>query len=556
MNKLFFGDNLDVLRQHVKDESVDLVYLDPPFNSNATYNVLFRESGLPYEAQAEAFRDTWGWGEAAAIAYDDVLRAGGDLSLVMRAIRAWLGESGMTAYLAMMAVRLSELHRVLKPTASIYLHCDPTASHYLKLMLDAIFGGDKFQNEIIWKRTSAHSSAKRYGPVHDVILFYSRGTEFTWNKLFQPYDPTYLDTFFDQTDEDGRRWKRTDLTGAGTRNGETGLMWRGLDVTAKGRHWAYPPSHLDKLDADGRVHWPKKQGGMPRLKQYPEDLPGVPLQDVWTDIRPMHNMSAERLGYPTQKPVALLERIIAASSHQDAVILDPFCGCGTSVEAAERLGRQWIGIDVTHYAITLIEKRLKRYAEATYDVGGRPTDLAGAQDLARRDKYQFQWWAAWMLGAQTYESKKGADRGIDGNIYFANGPYGFGRIIISVKGGENTSPVWVRELAGVVEREKAEMGVLITLVEPTRAMKSDAAGLGFVERSAHGRLPRIQIATVGDMLDQRFPKLPPLPQPLATSPRRKAAKERDQLEMLLPFQNTAIVNEEGVFVDPRWIKSA
>lgn len=560
MNTLFFGDNLSVLRNHVRDESVDLVYLDPPFNSSATYNVLFEEKlSVSPGAQLEAFRDTWEWGESSAEAYDDVLRAAGDLAILMRSLRSWLGQNAMMAYLAMMAVRLLELHRALKPTGSLYLHCDPKASHYLKLILDAIFGHECFRNEIVWKRTSAHSSAKRYGPVHDVILFYAASdrSAAVWNQQYQPYENSYIETFFDQEDADGRRWKRTDLTGAGIRHGETGKPWRNIDVTAKGRHWAYPPSELDKLDAAGRVHWPAKAGGMPRLKQYPEDLNGVPLQDVWTDIRPLHNLARERLGYPTQKPVALLERIIAASSNEGDVILDPFCGCGTSVEAAERMKRQWVGIDVTHYAVTLIEARLAAaHPGAAYVVEGRPVDLAGARDLARRDKHQFEWWAAWRVGAQTYrEKKRGADHGIDGNLYFKNGPFGDGRIIVSVKGGENVGVQMVRDLRGVIERENAEMGILVTLAEPTRPMLAEASAAGFVARSAHGRLPRLQIVTATDLVDNHLPNLPPLPVPVShpmRAPRRR--RDRDQLELLLPFPGEKIAPKAtSTVVDPRFL---
>lgn len=573
MNKLYFGDNLDVLREHIKDESVDLIYLDPPFNSNATYNVLFREKGgIPSEAQAEAFRDTWGWGPAAAIAYDEVLRGGGQTAALVASLRAWLGDTAMMAYLAMMTARLIELRRVLKQTGSIYLHCDPTASHYLKLIMDAIFTHQFYRNEVIWKRTGSHGGSKRWGPVHDTILFYTASDEYTWNRVYQEYDKSYLDNFYRFTDDRGR-YRLVTLTGAGTRTGDSGKPWRGVDPTASGRHWAvpakalqaaYPDRDLSKLntqdklellDACGLVYWPQR-GSVPQQKRYSDEAPGVQIQDMISDIPPLASHSKERLGYPTQKPLDLLERIIKASSNADSVILDPFCGCGTSVEAAERLGRNWIGIDVTHYAITLIQKRLERYENAKYEVGGRPTDLAGARDLARRDKYQFQWWAAWLLGAQTYETKKGADRGIDGNIYYANGPYGHGRIVISVKGGENLSPVMVRELAGVLQRENAEMGVLITLGDPSKAMLSDAAGQGFVPKSAHGRLPRVQIATIQDLLDGRGPKLPPIPQPLANAPRRKSAKERDQMELLLPFGGDGIVTEQGVFIDPRWIKSA
>ena len=438
-NTLYFGDNLDILREYVKDETVDLVYLDPPFNSNATYNVLFKApTGEPAEAQAEAFVDTWHWGPEAAAGYSEVMSTGSEAAGILRALRSFFGENDLMAYLTNMTARIIELHRVMKPTASLYLHCDPTASHYLKIILDGIFGPTQFKNEVIWKRTSAHSSAKRYGPVHDVLLFYAKGPTFTWNKLFQPYDPYYIEQFYTHVDTDGRRWRRSDLTGAGTRNGETGKIWRGIDVTAKGRHWAYPPADLEKLDEEGKIHWPKKANGVPQMKRYLDEQPGTPLQDVWTDLPPLHNLAAERLGYPTQKPLSLLERIIGASSNEGDLILDPFCGCGTTVHAAHSMSRKWIGVDVTHYAVTLIENRLKASFDDIEDlvVSGRPRDMEAARDLAARDKYQFQWWATWLLGAHAYkEGKKGADRGIDGLYFFKNGPMGTGLVVVSVKGG-------------------------------------------------------------------------------------------------------------------------
>jgi adenine specific DNA methylase Mod len=379
MNKLYYGDNLTVLKNCIDDESVDLVYLDPPFNSQATYNVLFRSAaGEQSRAQIEAFEDTWHWGEESELAFDGVISSGNsDAAELLRAVRAFLKENDMMAYLAMMAVRLLELRRVLKPTGSMYLHCDPSASHYLKLLIDAIFGATNFKNEIIWKRTSAHSGAKRYGPVHDVILFYAKSDAFMWHPQYTKYETDYLDMFFDQSDSDGRRWKRMDITGAGVRHGEPGNPWRGIDVTAKGRHWAYPPSTLESLDAAGKLHWPHKAGGMPRLKQYP--------QDVWTDIRPMHNLAAERPGYATQKPISLLERILSTSSKTGDVVLDPFCGCGTTIHAAQKLKRQWIGIDITHLAISLIEKRLNdAFPGIQYEVHGTPKDLEGARRSQRR----------------------------------------------------------------------------------------------------------------------------------------------------------------------------
>jgi DNA modification methylase len=516
MNRLFYGDNLDVLRQHVADATVDLIYLDPPFNSNADYNVLFQEKdGSRAAAQIRAFEDTWEWNQASAAACDEMIQRGGRVAEVLRAFRTFLGASDMMAYLAMMAPRLAELRRVLKSTGSIYLHCDPTASHYLKLLLDAVFGPEHFLNEIIWKRTSAHSSAKRYGPVHDVLLFYAKSYDYTWNRVFEAYDPEYIETFFDQVDEDGRRWKRSDLTGAGVRHGETGLSWHGIDVTAKGRHWGVPPRVLNKLDREGRIHWPKKEDGMPRLKQYPEDLPGVPLQDVWTDLRPLHNLAAERLGYPTQKPETLLDRLILSSTNEGDVVLDPFCGCGTTIAAAHRLARHWIGIDITHLAITLIRHRLSdAYGDSvreTYTVTGEPVSLPDAQELAASDPYQFQWWALGLVGARPTEQRKGADKGIDGRIFLHEVTGGETKeIILSVKAG-HTGPHHVAELRGVVEREKAIIGVLLTMQQPTKAMIGEAAAAGFYT-SPWGRHPRLQVLTVGNLLQGARIDAPPIRQ--------------------------------------------
>jgi len=513
---LYYGDNLGVLRAQLRDGSVDLVYLDPPFNSNATYNLLFKaQSGQQSRAQIEAFEDTWHWGIEAETAFLEVLRnprypAAAEM---LRAMRGFLRENDMMAYLAMMAVRMIELHRVLKPTGSLYLHCDPTASHYLKLLLDAVFGPERFLNEIVWKRTSAHSSARRWGPVHDTILLYGKSDEYVWNPVFAPYEDSYLDAFYTHKDENGRRWRRSDLTGAGVRHGETGQPWHGIDVTAKGRHWAWPPAMLDKMDAEGRIHWPAKAGGMPMLKRYLEEQSGQPIQDVITDIPPMHNLSSERLGYPTQKPLPLLERIIRASSNAGDTILDPFCGCGTAVHAAEKLGRNWIGIDVTHLAISLIERRLRdAFPGVAFDVHGTPTDLEGACDLANRDKYQFQWWAVSLVDAVPFGGRKrGADSGIDGWRYMALGRNAVGRAIVSVKGGEHVGVPMVRDLRGVMERERAEAGLLVTLAPPTRPMIEEAAKAGlFRSPFGPGEHPRLQILTVEALLRGTRPDLPPL----------------------------------------------
>lgn len=526
-NILYYGDNLDILQRYVKDETVDLVYLDPPFKSNQDYNVLFAEQdGSRSAAQIRAFEDTWQWDQAAAEAFQKVVEHGGKVSQVMQAFRTFLGETDMLAYLAMMAPRLVELRRVLKPTGSIYLHCDPTASHYLKLLLDAVFGPENFRNEIIWKRTSAHSSANRCGPVHDTIFYYNKTPAATWHEQYQPYDETYLDAFYTHHDSDGRRWRRSDLTGDGTRDGESGMPWHSVDVTAKGRHWAVPSmadqvlgleglsphAKLTALDQAGLIHWPQRKGGVPMFKRYADLMPGVPLQDVWTDIPPLHNLAAERLGYPTQKPEALLERIIKASSNEGDTVLDPFCGCGTAIAEAHRLNRRWIGIDITHLAITLIKHRLQDAygVQVAYQVIGEPEALPDAMTLAAQDPYQFQWWALGLVGARPVEQKKGADQGIDGRIYFHDeGRRGKTKqLILSVKSG-HTSVRDIRDLRGVIEREHAQIGVLISLHESTQPMRTEAAGAGFYT-SPWGNHPCLQLLTVKGLLEGKgidYPRL-------------------------------------------------
>ena len=434
----------------------------------------------------------------------------------------------MMAYLTIMSVRLHELKRALKPNGSVYLHCDPTASHYLKIMMDGIFGPQAFKNEVVWKRTSAHNSARKWGPIHDTILMYAPSDKFFWNKsLTQKYDQDYIDAFFVHEDPDGRKWARGDLTGSGTRRGESGKPWRGIDVTAKGRHWAVPHHELENLDRAGMIHWPEKAGGVPRLKRYADDLPGMPLQDIITDIKPVHNIGRERLGYPTQKPVTLLERIIRASSDNDAVVLDPFCGCGTTIEAAQRLGRRWIGIDIAYHAVRVIEGRMSDEFRGTsrFQVLGIPAAFDQAVALAGRDKYQFQWWANYLFDPHAVrEIKKGADRGIDGELYFPMGPgsRSYGKLLISAKGGKKLSPSMIREFRGVLDRDKAEMGLFVCLYRPTSEMVREAATAGFVD-TAQGRKPRLQIVSIQDWFEGYRPDLPHGPQldSAAFSRRRK-----------------------------------
>jgi DNA modification methylase len=516
MRALYYGDNLEVLRSGaIPPESVDLIYLDPPFNSNASYNVLFKApSGEASHAQIEAFEDTWHWNETAERAFDEVMRSGNtEAANMLRAVRDFLGENDMMAYLAMMAVRLIELRRVLKPTGSLYLHCDPTASHYLKILLDGVFGALNFQCEIIWRRTTARKSHTRFPHIHDTILHYARNeTEVTFNPIKIPLDPEWLESAYRRDDEHGR-YTLDNLTAAGTRNGRSGQPWRGFDPAkvGTGRHWRFHPDNLEKLDQDGLIHWPTS-GGFPQYKQYLTEESGTFVGDLWTDtgVKLLGRSSAERLGYPTQKPVALLERIILASSNPGDIVLDPFCGCGTAVHAAQKLDRQWIGIDITHLAIGLIERRLNdAFPSIQFDVHGTPKDFAGAEDLASRDKFQFQWWAVTLINAVPYGGKKkGADSGIDGYYYCAPDGKKTEAGIVSVKGGEIVHRNAVGELRGVVERDNAPLGILITLREPTAPMVKEAASAGFFD-TPFGQFPRIQVVSVATLLDGRLPKLPP-----------------------------------------------
>jgi DNA modification methylase len=502
-NTLYYGDNLDILRRYVSDESVDLVYLDPPFNSNATYNLLFKDkSGTRSEAQIKAFGDTWQWDLTAARSFHETVEAGGDVSRVLQAFRTILGENDMLAYLSMMAPRLAELRRVLKSTGCVWLHCDPTASHYLKLLLDAVFGPRQFRNEVVWQRSTAHSDTKqgmkRLGRIHDVLLLYTKGEKWVWNALFAPYDAQYIQSHYRFTEpETARRYQLGDLT-ASRPGGDTLYEWRG-SLPYKGRVWAYSKEKMEAFEREGRLIYSKS--GIPRYKRYLDEMPGVPLQDVWTDISPINSQAQERLGYPTQKPEALLERIVTLSSNEGDVVLDPFCGCGTTIAAAQKLNRRWIGIDITHLAIGLIKNRLlTAFGAVDYEVIGEPTTVDDASRLASEDAFQFQSWALGKVGARNADQKRGADRGIDGQLYFHDSPKeGTKQIILSVKSGERIGVRDVRDLRGVVEREKAQIGVLITLRRPTQPMSREAASAGFYE-SPWGKHPSLQILTIEELL--------------------------------------------------------
>jgi DNA modification methylase len=540
-NTLYYGDNLKVLPQYIKEESVDLIYLDPPFNSDADYNMLFEEhDGTQAAAQIKAFGDTWKWDQESSRAYAGVVEAGGAVSDAMQAFRKFIGENDMLAYLSMMAPRLKELHRVLKPTGSMYLHCDPTASHYLKLLMDAVFDPRHFGSEIIWKRTSAHSDALRYGSVHDSILFYWKSDLATWHPNYQAYDQEYVDQYYRYADPDGRRLMSGDLGAAGLQGGGYEYEWKGVK-----RIWRLPLSRMQEFDKAGKLFYTRT--GFPRIKRYLDEAKGLPCQDVWTDIEALRSWHKEKLSYPTQKPVELLKRIITTSSNPGDLIMDPFCGCGTTIDATERVNREnptgpprrWIGIDITHLAINLVKYRLSNtYGETcSYKVVGEPETLPDAAQLAKEDPHQFQCWALGLIGAGATQGKKGADHGIDGKLVFHDDvDYAETKqVIFSVKAGENVSVAHVRDLRGVLDREKAQIGVLICMHEPTEPMRREAASADFHKSPWGTSHPRIQLLTIKELLEGKKLDMPRTRDERTFKKAPKATK-KSKPDKSLPFE--------------------
>jgi len=513
-NKLFYGDNLDVLRRYVRDESVDLIYLDPPFNSRQDYNVLFAEKdGTRSSSQITAFEDTWEWNLDAERAYQEVVERGGWVSNAMQAFRTFLGNSDMMAYLAMMAPRLLELKRVLKVTGSIYLHCDPTASHYLKMLMDAVFGPEQFRNEIIWRRADPKGHAfTRFPSTHDVILAFGKTATAVWNTQYRAYDDAYLRSHYSSIEAGtDRRYTLSDCTNPNRNRPNLTYEWNGIVKV-----WRWTKDRMQRMHDEGRLVY--TSSGAPRYKRYLDEMKGTVVTSVWDDIPFINSQAAERLGYPTQKPEALLDRIIKASSNEGDIVLDPFCGCGTAVVAAQRLKRRWIGIDITPLATNLIKTRLTDIfgpeIRKSYEVVGEPTSVPDARELAKTEPTHFQYWALGLVDARPVEERKGADRGIDGRLYFHVDNSGKTKqIIFSVKAGQNINVAYVRDLRGVIEREKAAIGVLITMEEPTKPMTKEAAEAGFYkDESAFdtGTYPRIQILTVEQLLSGaqvQYPRL-------------------------------------------------
>ena len=522
MNTLYFGDNLEVLQESIADRSVDLVYLDPPFNSGANYNIIFqpeKKSAAKATAQIQAFEDTWTWSAEADETYRrfvidrDLTRQppGERLIKLMTSMREYLGETSMMAYLTMMAPRLLELRRVLKDTGSIYLHCDPTASHYLKILMDAVFGGEHFGSEIVWKRSSAHSDTKQgrkiHGHIHDVLLFYTKTDEWAWNPVYTNYDRAYLDQFYKGRDPDGRRYMLDNIAGpGGAAKGNPEY-----EVLGVKRYWRYSRERMEQLIQQGCVVQ-TSSGAVPRLKRYLDEMPGVPLQDVWTDISPIGSQAAERMGYPTQKPQALLERIIQASSNEGDVVLDPFCGCGTAVAAAQKLNRQWVGIDITYLSIDLIAGRLRKTGLTEgkdFIIKGAPADVLGADQLAARAPFQFQYWALSRIPGAMPSDRKTGDHGVDGVLHFWD-PAKAGKGVISVKGTIAVNPGMVRDLAGTVDHQDADFGILVTLQEPTEGMRTEARKAGVYKYNNQREIPRLQLVSAADLFKEFLPlQLPP-----------------------------------------------
>lgn len=518
MNKLFFGDNLEILRSgEIDGDSIDLIYLDPPFNSKRDYNLLFRSpKGEASDAQIVAFEDSWHWGEQAEEEFAEILhQPNTDASEVIQALRRVLKENDLMAYLVMMTNRLLELHRVLKSTGSLYLHCDQTASHYLKIILDAVFGAQNFRNDIIWKRTSSLKTSqfepRKFGVNTDNIFFYSKSDRYFFNSeavkvLFTAED---IQERYPFKDEKGN-FTKSPIFRSLSMGLRPNLCYEYKGATAPtAAGWKISKEKLLQIEAAGDLGW--SSGGIPYRKFRPENTKGRLLSNLWEDIE--NTGGRERLGYPTQKPLELLERIVKASSKEGDTVLDPFCGCGTAVHAAQTLSRNWLGIDITHLSISLIEKRMKSaFPEISFEVLGVPKDFESSRNLAERDKYQFQWWACALVGAQPFQGKKkGADGGTDGMIFFQDDKNAAKKIIVSVKGGANVTRTMVADLKNTVEREQAQMGLFVTLAPPTKPMMSEAVSAGFYESPMFGSFPKIQILTVEGLLNgSESPKYPDL----------------------------------------------
>lgn len=516
MKSLYYGDNLDVLRNNIPSDSVDLCYIDPPFNSKRNYNQIYNNIGKEDMAQAQAFVDTWTWDNSARNAFHEIInnesgRFSQRVTDLIRGLHLVLQEGSLLAYLVSMTVRLVEIHRVLKPTGSFYLHCDPTASHYLKLVLDAIFlpNGGEYQNEIVWQRTNAHNVASKYfARLHDTVFYYTKSATYTWNPEYSDFSPQQMKRYT-KDPMTGRLVTGQDLTMTG--NLSRNFTWRGA-TPPPNRGWALSEEQLESLWEQGLIL--TKKDGTPRLdgrKVFLDEKKGKPIGSVWSDIQRVGNTSSERLGYPTQKPEALLERIIKASSNEDDVILDAYCGCGTTISVAEKLKRNWIGIDITYQSVSLILRRLEnQYGKDVVDkvmMNGIPRDFASAKALANKKddrlRKEFEKWAilTYTNNRATVNDKKGADKGIDGTAYFLVGRDNeTAKVVFQVKSG-TVGRKDIAQFNSDRQRAGAELGIFITLEEPTKPMREEANSIGIYKHDVMGRsYPRIQIVTINEIV--------------------------------------------------------
>lgn len=562
-NKLFYGDNLEVLRQKIKDETIDLCYIDPPFNSKRNYNQIYNNIGKEDQAQAQAFIDTWTWDDAAEKGFEDVIsNVGGvftsqSIELII-GLEKVLRKGSLLSYLVSMSLRIAEIYRVLKPTGSFYLHCDPTASHYLKLVVDSIFCSQKgeYQNEIIWRRTGQHNKVTRYGPIHDVILFYTKTDKYTWNFPKRPFMKGHINENFIQ-DEKGYKtnYYGNVLTGSGTRGGESGKPWKGFDPTAKGRHWAVPGAVVEDIDEDlSELSQHQKLDRLyelgfititegeawPIYNRYLNSTDGQALPDIWAfqpytkgtvfqtekgideDIRWLSTKDSERLGYPTQKPEGLLERIISASTNKGDVVLDAYCGCGTTVAVAQHLKRKWIGVDITYQSISLILKRLEDAYDSSViekiELNGVPKDFKSAVALANKQedktRKEFEKWVTltYSNNRAIINEKKGGDGGIDGIAYLLDindkNKKEHAKAIFSVKSNKTLTPSVIRDLNGTIEREGAVLGFLLTLYPMDNLVKESKKYGTYKNKLFNHDYPKIEVISVEEIFQGKRMNLP------------------------------------------------
>lgn len=554
MNHLYYGDNLEVLRKYIKDESVDLCYIDPPFNSKRNYNQIYNNIGED-KAQAQAFIDTWEWNSLAAEGFAQIIdnyqgKFTSQTIALIAGLKEVLGQGSLLAYLISITLRVVEIHRVLKPTGSFYLHCDSTSSHYLKLIIDAIFcsqGGD-FKNEIIWKRKTGRGETNhksyRFGTTTDTVFFYSKSTNTVFNSQFT-FDAEgyaeYIEKSFKYIDEYGRRYQADNLASPSPREN---LMYEYKGYKPPATGWAISKEKMEQWDCEGRLHFPKEKDGRIRRKRFLDELKGKPIQNLWDDIQPISSQDRERLGYPTQKPEKLLERIIQASSNEGDVVLDAYCGCGTTIAVAQRLNRKWIGIDITYQSISLIlwrlEKSLGRAVLNQIKLDGIPKDMKSAIALANRQddrtRKEFEKWSVltYSNNRATINQKKGADRGIDGFAYFLEEGEGHRKIVLQVKSGKVTSRD-IRDLYGTMTREKAAMSIFITLQEPTSNMKDEAIACGIYQHKVMGRAyPCIQIVTIREILEENKR----LDIPLSLEVLKSAEKQVNSKQLTIPLDDS------------------